>query len=118
MLLASPGRYQVPMRAESTFEACVATENFLALEEHASFFSSLRKPLPINFRIRNLDAREARLVRLRYGLSDGVTRSIAECADAMGLSRTRVQQLNQRCLQKLREAAEAESLQEYLLTIA
>ena len=67
---------------------------------------------------RNLDPREARLVRLRYGLSDGVTRSIAECADAMGLSRTRVQQLNQRCLEKLREAVEAESLQEYLLTIA
>eukprot|EP00977_Amphora_coffeiformis_P013200 scaffold3405_cov167-Amphora_coffeaeformis.AAC.7 len=67
---------------------------------------------------RNLDPREARLVRLRYGLSDGVIRSIAECADAMGLSRTRVQQLNQRCLQKLREAAEAKSLQEYLLTIA
>lgn len=67
---------------------------------------------------RNLDPREARLVRLRYGLSDGVNRSIAECADAMGLSRTRVQQLNQRCLEKLREAAEAESLQEYLLTIA
>lgn len=67
---------------------------------------------------RNLDAREARLVRLRYGLSDGMTRSLAECADAMGLSRTRVQQLNQRCLQKLRQAAEAESLQEYLLTIA
>jgi RNA polymerase sigma factor (sigma-70 family) len=67
---------------------------------------------------RNLDAREARLMRLRYGLSDGVTRSLAECADAMGLSRTRVQQISQRCLQKLRQAAEAESLQEYLLTIA
>lgn len=67
---------------------------------------------------RNLDAREARLMRLRYGLSDGVTRSFGECADAMGLSRTRVQQLNQKCLQKLREAAEAESLLEYLLTIA
>ena len=67
---------------------------------------------------RNLNAREARLVRLRYGLADGVARSLAECADAMGLSRTRVQQLNQRCLAKLRTAAEAESLQEYLLTIA
>jgi RNA polymerase sigma factor (sigma-70 family) len=67
---------------------------------------------------RNLDAREARLMRLRYGLSDGMARSLAECADAMGLSRTRVQQISQRCLQKLREASEAESLQEYLLTIA
>ncbi|KAL7566540.1 hypothetical protein ACA910_000610 [Epithemia clementina (nom. ined.)] len=67
---------------------------------------------------RNLDAREARLLRLRYGLSDGVTRSLSECADAMGLSYTRVHQLSKQCLKKLREAAEAESLQEYLLTIA
>jgi RNA polymerase primary sigma factor len=67
---------------------------------------------------RNLDAREARLVRLRYGLADGVARSLAECADAMGLSQTRVQQLNQKCLKKLRAADEAASLQEYLLTIA
>ena len=67
---------------------------------------------------RNLDAREARLMRLRYGLADGKTRSIAECAEAMGLSQTRVQQLAKQCLKKLREAAEAESLEEYLLTVA
>jgi RNA polymerase primary sigma factor len=66
----------------------------------------------------NLDAREARLMRLRYGLVDGQTRSIQECADAMGLSKTRVQQLAQSCLKKLREAADAEALQEYMLTIA
>lgn len=67
---------------------------------------------------RNLDAREARLMRLRYGLSDGVSRSLQECADSMGLSYSRVHQLSQKCLQKLREAAEAESLEEYLLTVA
>jgi RNA polymerase sigma factor (sigma-70 family) len=67
---------------------------------------------------RNLDAREARLMRLRYGLSDGQPRSLAECADAMGLSHTRVQQLSQQCLKKLRSASEAKSLEEYLLTIA
>jgi RNA polymerase primary sigma factor len=67
---------------------------------------------------RNLDAREARLMRLRYGLVDGQTRSIQECADSMGLSKTRVQQLAASCLTKLRQAAEAEALQEYLLTVA
>lgn len=67
---------------------------------------------------RNLDAREARLMRLRYGFGDGKTRSISECAEAMGLSQTRVQQLAKGCLKKLREAAEAESLEEYLLTVA
>lgn len=67
---------------------------------------------------RNLDSREARLMRLRYGLGDGKTRSISQCAEAMGLSQTRVQQLAKQCLKKLREAAEAESLEEYLLTVA
>jgi RNA polymerase sigma factor (sigma-70 family) len=67
---------------------------------------------------RNLDAREARLMRLRYGLADGQTRSIRECAESMGLSETRVQQLAKQCLRKLREAAEAQSLEEYLLTMA
>ncbi|CAB9508275.1 sigma factor SigA [Seminavis robusta] len=67
---------------------------------------------------RNLDAREARLMRLRYGLGDGKTRSLRECAQAMGLSETRTQQLAKQCLKKLREAAEAESLEEYLLTVA
>jgi DNA-directed RNA polymerase sigma subunit (sigma70/sigma32) len=36
----------------------------------------------------------------------------------MGLSQTRVQQLSKECLKKLRQAAEADSLEEYLLTIA
>jgi len=67
---------------------------------------------------RNLDSREARLMRLRYGLSDGVARSLQECADSMGLSYSRVHQLSKQCLEKLRQAAEAESLEEYLLTIA
>lgn len=67
---------------------------------------------------RNLDSREARLMRLRYGFKDGRTRSIVECAEAMGISRARAQQLASGCLKKLREADEAKSLQEYLLTVA
>jgi len=66
----------------------------------------------------NLNAREARLVRLRYGLSDGRTRTLRECAEAMGISQTYAQNLASRCLKKLRKAAEADSLLEYFLTIA
>lgn len=67
---------------------------------------------------RNLDPREARLMRLRYGLNDGRTRSIKDCAEAMGISRSRAQELAVGCLKKLREADDAESLQEYLLSVA
>merc|ERR1739842_86157 len=67
---------------------------------------------------KNLDPREARLMRLRYGLNDGKTRSIRDCAEAMGISKARAQQLAVGCLKKLRQADDAESLQEYLLSVA
>eukprot|EP00586_Coscinodiscus_wailesii_P010384 CAMPEP_0172501930 /NCGR_PEP_ID=MMETSP1066-20121228/155100_1 /TAXON_ID=671091 /ORGANISM="Coscinodiscus wailesii, Strain CCMP2513" /LENGTH=512 /DNA_ID=CAMNT_0013276993 /DNA_START=197 /DNA_END=1735 /DNA_ORIENTATION=- len=67
---------------------------------------------------KNLDPREARLMRLRYGLKDGKMRTMVECAEAMGLSRQRVQQLAKQCLEKLRQAEDVDSLQEYLLTVA
>jgi RNA polymerase primary sigma factor len=67
---------------------------------------------------KNLDPREARLMRLRYGLKDGKMRTMVECAEAMGLSRQRVQQLAKQCLEKLRQAEDVGSLQEYLLTVA
>ena len=67
---------------------------------------------------RNLDPREARLMRLRYGLNDGCTRSIKDCAAAMGISQSLAKQLAAGCLKKLREADDAESLQEYLLSVA
>jgi RNA polymerase primary sigma factor len=67
---------------------------------------------------RNLDSREARLMRLRYGIKDGQVRTITECAEAMGISKQRASQLAKGCLKKLREADDAQSLQEYLLTVA
>lgn len=67
---------------------------------------------------RNLDPREAQLMRLRYGLKDGRTRTIEECAKTLGISKARVQQLAVGCLKKLREADDAKSLQEYLLSVA
>jgi len=57
------------------------------------------------------------LMKLRYGLDDGKSRSIAECAEEMGISKARAQQLAAGCLKKLREADDAESLQEYLLSL-
>jgi len=66
---------------------------------------------------RNLDSREERLMRLRYGLVDGMPRSLQECADMMGISYSLAQQLSKKCLSKLRKAQEAESLHEYLINI-
>ena len=70
---------------------------------------------------RNLSEEEAQLLRLRYGLDadgNGEGRSLAECAKRMGWSRDKARLLANKCLKKLREADEAEALQEYLLTVA
>ncbi len=100
----------------SSFNAMEKDKNFMAdadLAERTQMHADVVAAMA-----RNLDAREARLMRLRYGLADGRPRSLAECAEAMGISQTYAQNIASRCLKKLREASDAESLEEYLLTIA
>ena len=96
-----------------------------AMESHKNFqedaslaeYTQMRADV-VAVMARNLEPREARLMRLRYGLTDGRQRSLQECADSMGISKALAVRLNKRCLTKLREAADANSLEEYLLTIA
>ncbi len=68
--------------------------------------------------VRNLTQREVALMRLRYGLEDGVEYTVKECAAKMGINRETTRKLQHSCLKKLREASNMESLQEYLLTVA
>jgi len=67
-----------------------------------------------------LSDREEQILRLRYGLNENDPkgcRSIVECAQEMGLSRARVQQLAASSLKKLREKEDVIFLQEYLAEI-
>ena len=90
-----------------------------ALEEDEDLAETMQMKADIVAALaRNLEPSEARLMRLRYGLHDGKMRTLVECAECMGLSRQRVQQLAVQCLEKLREANDCKSLQEYLLTVA
>ncbi len=100
----------------SSFNSMEKDKNFMA-DVHLAERTQMHADI-VAAMARNLDAREARLMRLRYGLADGRPRSLAECAEAMGISQTYTQNIASRCLKKLREASDAESLEEYLLTIA
>jgi RNA polymerase sigma factor (sigma-70 family) len=51
----------------------------------------------------SLDDREAEVIALRFGLSDGSPRSLQEIGTILSLSRERVRQIEARALQKLRE---------------
>ncbi len=59
-----------------------------------------------------LPAREATIVRLRYGLGDGQPRSLEEIGKHLGLTRERIRQLEKEALAKLR-SQQTDELLEY-----
>jgi RNA polymerase primary sigma factor len=62
----------------------------------------------------NLTAREARILRLRYGLQDGQTRTLHQVAEKFGLSRERIRQIEREALAKIRLVAPDYRLEHYL----
>jgi RNA polymerase primary sigma factor len=61
-----------------------------------------------------LNPRERRVVELRYGLSDGRARTLAEVGDELQVSRERVRQIETEALRKLRRPGVRRKLAEYL----
>jgi RNA polymerase primary sigma factor len=63
-----------------------------------------------------LTAREARILRLRYGLDDGQTRTLHQVAEKFGLSRERIRQIEREALAKIRLVAPDYRLKHFLGT--
>lgn len=64
--------------------------------------------------LNRLTPREARILRLRYGLQDGESRTLKEVGEMFGLSRERIRQLEKEALRKLRQPTYAGHLRQYL----
>jgi RNA polymerase primary sigma factor len=62
-----------------------------------------------------LTAREARVLRLRYGLQDGQMRTLKEVAAKFGLSRERIRQIEREALAKIRLVAPDYHLEHFLI---
>ncbi|MDY3128005.1 MAG: sigma-70 family RNA polymerase sigma factor [Corynebacterium sp.] len=65
--------------------------------------------------IGSLEQREQDVIRLRYGLDDGVPRTLDQIGRKFGLSRERVRQIEREVMSKLREGNRAARLREYAL---
>ncbi|HCG2962005.1 TPA: sigma-70 family RNA polymerase sigma factor [Corynebacterium striatum] len=65
--------------------------------------------------IDTLDEREQDVIRLRYGLDDGVPRTLDQIGRKFGLSRERVRQIEREVMAKLRDGNSADRLREYAL---
>jgi RNA polymerase primary sigma factor len=61
-----------------------------------------------------LSPREARVLRLRFGLDDGTTYTLEEVGQKFGLTRERIRQIEVRALRQLRHPTRAKQLKDYL----
>ncbi|WP_284782090.1 sigma-70 family RNA polymerase sigma factor [Corynebacterium rhinophilum] len=65
--------------------------------------------------IDTLEKREQDVIHLRYGLDDGVPRTLDQIGRRFGLSRERVRQIEREVMAKLRDGNRADRLREYAL---
>jgi RNA polymerase primary sigma factor len=61
-----------------------------------------------------LTPREARVLRLRFGLDDGRIYTLEEVGKKFGLTRERIRQIEGRALRQLRHPTRARQLKDYL----
>lgn len=61
-----------------------------------------------------LSPREAKIIKLRYGVEDGIPRTLEEVGREFGVSRERIRQLEARAISKLRQSKNFAKLRDYL----
>jgi len=64
--------------------------------------------------LETLPPREARILRLRFGLENGRTYTLEEVGQKFGLTRERIRQIESKALRRLRHPRRARQLHEYL----
>jgi RNA polymerase primary sigma factor len=68
----------------------------------------------VNEVLESLTPREARVLRLRFGLDDGNAYTLEEVGEKFGLTRERIRQIEGKALRRLRHPLRARQLKEYL----
>jgi len=64
--------------------------------------------------LNTLSPREARILRLRFGLDNGRTYTLEEVGQKFGLTRERIRQIESKALRRLRHPRRARQLKDYL----
>lgn len=67
----------------------------------------------INNTLETLTPKESKIIKLRYGLIDGNSKSLEEIGRILGYSRERIRQIEAKALRKLRHPSRCKRLQDY-----
>jgi RNA polymerase primary sigma factor len=97
--------------SDTTLGEMIEDENAARPEEQAEQIMLTQQ---VNTMLQTLTSWERDVVRLRFGLLDGITRTLEQCAQSLDISRERVRQLELRALKKLARNNHVEELRSHL----
>ncbi|MDO5099145.1 MAG: sigma-70 family RNA polymerase sigma factor [Corynebacterium sp.] len=109
-----PVSLDMPVGADEEAPLGDFIEDSEAADAESAVVASLRHS-DIREVIGTLEEREQDVIRMRYGLDDGVPRTLDQIGRQFGLSRERVRQIEREVMRKLRDGSRAEKLREYAI---
>jgi RNA polymerase primary sigma factor len=63
--------------------------------------------------LQDLDPREQKILKMRFGLEDGVTHTLEEVGEEFGVTRERIRQIESKALERIREHIDIDKLRDY-----
>jgi RNA polymerase primary sigma factor len=108
-----PLSLESPVGDEEDSELGQFIEDEVSLTPMQSAYQSMLKD-KLEEILSTLTPREARVLRLRFGLDDGTTYTLEEVGQKFGLTRERIRQIEGRALRQLRHPKRARQLKDYL----
>ncbi|ADK29011.1 sigma-70 family RNA polymerase sigma factor [Corynebacterium pseudotuberculosis] len=109
-----PVSLDMPVGADEEAPLGDFIEDSEATDAESAVVASLRHS-DIRSVLDTLERREQDVIRMRYGLDDGVPRTLDQIGRQFGLSRERVRQIEREVMTKLRDGARADKLRAYAI---